>query len=166
MASAAAQRRRYKQLMAFGRALLLDRCACGETEGLRFVHRDRRTRLFQPAAKTGYALERWVAEVLKCDLLCRLCHLKRKGHRPYTETYNHRVRTREAAAKQRARWRQNGLCIQCGKPCGKNPVTQRTFSRCLKHRMRQMRIMTGRAEYYVRSGTEASRTQGSKNRPL
>jgi len=55
--------------------------ACGSTEKLELDHIERHTKEFMPVRRCGdVSLERFKAEVAKCQLLCNLCHIKKGQH--------------------------------------------------------------------------------------
>lgn len=70
------QRNRAHQRIALARERLGGACArCGADEDLDFDHVDPGTKVRNVSAATNWSLERFVAEVDKCQLLCRACHI-------------------------------------------------------------------------------------------
>lgn len=72
------QRRRYHERMALARQRLGGKCAsCGSGQDLDFDHvvPGTKTRLISEA--TNWSLARFMAEVDKCQLLCRPCHIQK-----------------------------------------------------------------------------------------
>lgn len=70
--------RRYKvyhDRMAFGRWLLGGKCViCGRTSFLQFHHRFGEEKHFEIRNCLHTSLERLIAEIAKCDLMCIVCH--------------------------------------------------------------------------------------------
>ena len=73
-------RREYaSRVMAERKALGLEKLGgkcrhCGAVEGLEFDHIDPTTKSFVLTKKWGCRMETWLAELAKCQLLCRPCH--------------------------------------------------------------------------------------------
>ena len=55
------------------------------------------------------------------------------------------AREHARARDRQRRWRSIDACVQCGIPCAINPITQRPFWRCLRHRIAM-------AQYFQRTG--------------
>lgn len=72
------QRNRAHERLALARERLGGRCyGCGSTEALDFDHTDhtdRTTKIRKISEATNWSLVRFLAEVDKCQLLCRSCH--------------------------------------------------------------------------------------------
>lgn len=52
------------------------RCVnCGSTDSLEFDHIDESTKEFTIAKGSSFSEERWQAEIAKCQLLCKTCHI-------------------------------------------------------------------------------------------
>lgn len=68
-------RNRYIERMNLAVQRLGNACAvCGRTDDLEIDHIDPLTKKFDPSHKTQYALDKWLEEVDKCQLLCREHH--------------------------------------------------------------------------------------------
>lgn len=52
-------------------------CKCGSTDLMEIDHVDPATKLFCVTSGLLYSLDRLLAEVAKCQLLCRECHKKK-----------------------------------------------------------------------------------------
>jgi 5-methylcytosine-specific restriction endonuclease McrA len=69
------QRKRSRERIALARKRLGGCCArCGATEDLDFDHIDRTAKVRQISEATNWSLDRFLAEVDKCQLLCKSCH--------------------------------------------------------------------------------------------
>ena len=55
--------------------------------------------------------------------------------RPYNRE-KRRAFNRAWAKAKRDRWRQLGLCVDCGKPCGLHRFRGKPYARCLEHRVK------------------------------
>jgi hypothetical protein len=75
-------RRQYRRAQLI--EMLGGRCVrCGSTDELEFDHIDPATKAFAVGSDMSRAWERLVEEALKCQLLCRPCHVtKGREHRP------------------------------------------------------------------------------------
>lgn len=71
--------RRYEKRKVAGIKALGGKCACGATENLEFHHIDPSTKLFNLNTSPGRSEKDWKAELAKCKLLCRECHMKQHG---------------------------------------------------------------------------------------
>jgi 5-methylcytosine-specific restriction endonuclease McrA len=69
--------RRYHRRRNAAIKFLGGKCACGETEGLQFDHKDRRKKSFTIAKLWGVSESRFWVEIAKCQLLCDDCHEKK-----------------------------------------------------------------------------------------
>lgn len=71
-------RRVYAQRIAFARHMLGGVCVvCGRDEFLEFDHIDPSTKLVELNQAASISLERFMAEIPKCQLLCHGCHVKK-----------------------------------------------------------------------------------------
>lgn len=74
------QKKRYIERLNFAREKLGGKCAkCGNVDGLEFDHINPSTKTANIPIATMWSEERWLAELAKCQLLCRLCHLAKNG---------------------------------------------------------------------------------------
>jgi hypothetical protein len=82
------QRERRQKRLALAKVRLGGRCArCGATENLQFDHVDGSTKVANISEITNWALERFLAEVDKCQLLCGGsggCHQDKTTQECYT----------------------------------------------------------------------------------
>lgn len=75
MSNAAYELERYYKRRAIGIERLGSKCVeCGTTEELEFDHIDETTKLFNVGANWSINLEEWLAEIDKCQLLCKTHH--------------------------------------------------------------------------------------------
>jgi hypothetical protein len=78
MSKAEYRRERRKRLRQEAIERLGGECVrCGTTEGLEFDHIDPKTKKFKVTDLDKYPIAEWWAEVDKCQLLCRPCHLEK-----------------------------------------------------------------------------------------
>src|SRR6266404_5080434 len=74
------QRQRCHERLALARERLGGRCVrCGSTENLDFDHIVPGSKIRKISESTNWSLVRFLAEVDKCQLLCRSCHRKKTG---------------------------------------------------------------------------------------
>lgn len=74
------QRKRCHERLALARKRLGGRCVrCGSTENLDFDHIVPGSRVRKISEATNWSLARFLAEVDKCQLLCRTCHQEKSG---------------------------------------------------------------------------------------
>ena len=74
------QRQRCRERLALARERLGGRCArCGSTEDLDFDHIVPGSRTRKISEATNWSLARFLAEVDKCQLLCRSCHQEKSA---------------------------------------------------------------------------------------
>jgi hypothetical protein len=72
------QRREERRLLAI--SMLGGKCIeCGSTEKLECDHINPETKLFNIAAKLLCDQDKFMQEVLKCQLLCKPCHVERSA---------------------------------------------------------------------------------------
>lgn len=81
MASTEWHRERRRNRLRMAKDRLGGKCRqCAAIEKLNFHHRDSKQKRFDIQRGQGYSLPVFLAEVDKCDLLCRECH--REAHGP------------------------------------------------------------------------------------
>jgi hypothetical protein len=69
------QKKRARERLAMARKRLGGFCVrCGATDDLDFDHIDRTTKVRKISEATNWSMERFLAEVDKCQLLCKSCH--------------------------------------------------------------------------------------------
>lgn len=69
---------RWNRRRAAGIAQLGGVCVnCNTTEELQFDHKDSSTKKFPLSKMSSCSEEKWQAELSKCQLLCKDCHLKK-----------------------------------------------------------------------------------------
>lgn len=72
------QKERYRKRLAIARERLGGKCIkCEETEDLEFDHIDPASKLRKISEATNWSLARFLAEVDKCQLLCREHHIEK-----------------------------------------------------------------------------------------
>lgn len=72
------QKKRYRERLAIAKERLGGKCIkCEETEDLEFDHIDPRSKLRKISEATNWSLARFLAEVDKCQLLCREHHIEK-----------------------------------------------------------------------------------------
>lgn len=72
------QPRRYRERMEYAREKLGGACvSCGSTENLEFDHVDPSTRVSKISQAVNWSLERFDAELAKCQLLCKDHHIEK-----------------------------------------------------------------------------------------
>lgn len=72
------QRERARERVALARERLGGVCVkCGADENLEFDHIDPSTKVHHVSEAANWALERFLSEVDKCQLLCKPCHIEK-----------------------------------------------------------------------------------------
>ena len=84
------QRKRARERLAMARERLGGQCVrCGATEGLQFDHIVPGSRVRKVSEATNWSLERFLAEVDKCQLLCDPCHRQKTIEAGEVRTVEH-----------------------------------------------------------------------------
>jgi 5-methylcytosine-specific restriction endonuclease McrA len=79
---------RYHRRRAEGIEILGGKCVrCNSTEQLEFDHIDPTTKELSIGKMWGVARERWLRELMKCQLLCKPCHTKKSTKEAMTELH-------------------------------------------------------------------------------
>jgi len=74
------KRRIYASRIAFGRWVLGGKCVrCGSEDYLQFDHIDPSKKAIELNRAAVVSLERFLAEIPKCQLLCHCCHVKKSN---------------------------------------------------------------------------------------